>query len=250
MENKKNLTTIIVGVCLAISLLFVGFFIYKGLKSLSDKDRVVTVKGLAEKEIKATQAFINIKVMFSGDLPQEIIAKTNNQVDAINLYLKEKGYKETDIKIDQINVNDGKEYYKYDYELKQKVKIDRYKATRTITITTKNVEKASEISNNIDLDLINKNMSSNLSCEFIFPELNSIKPALIAESTKNARLAGEQFANDSQSKLGKIKTASQGQISIAGRSYYDEEDLTSTAPKEPYLQKARVVSSIVFFLED
>jgi len=250
MENKKNLTTIIVGVCLAISLLFVGFFIYKGLKSLSDKDRVVTVKGLAEKEIKATQAFINIKVMFSGDLPQEIIAKTNNQVDAINLYLKGKGYKDSDIKIDQISVHDGKIYYEYDYDQKKRIKIDRYKTTRTISITTNNVEQANEMRNNIDLDLINKNLSSDLSCEFKFPELNSIKPALIAESTKNARLAGEQFANDSQSKLGKIKTASQGQISIAGRSYYNEEDVTSKAPKEPYLQKARVVSSIVFFLED
>ncbi|HLU85411.1 MAG TPA: hypothetical protein VKZ45_08050, partial [Vicingaceae bacterium] len=75
----------------------------------------------------------------------------------------------------------------------------------------------------------------------------SIKPQLIAESTKNARVAGEQFANDSQAKLGKIKTASQGQITIAGRYYYDE-DLTGI-PEEPYIQKARVVSTIVFFLE-
>lgn len=74
-----------------------------------------------------------------------------------------------------------------------------------------------------------------------------IKPQLIAESTKNARVAGEQFANDSQAKLGKIKTASQGQITIAGRYYYDEE--ARETPKEPYIQRARVVSTIVFFLE-
>ena len=53
MENRKELTTIIVGLLIAISLIFLGYFIYKGLKSFSDKDRVVTVKGLAEKEIKA-----------------------------------------------------------------------------------------------------------------------------------------------------------------------------------------------------
>ena len=133
--------------------------------------------------------------------------------------------------------------------LKQNVKIDRYKATRIIRITVSDVEKASSMSNNIDLDLIGKNLSSEINCDYKFPELNSIKPALIAESTKNARLSGEQFANDSKSKLGKIKTASQGQISIVGTYYYDEEQ-TSSAPKEPYLQKARVVSTIVFFLED
>ena len=55
MENKKELSTIIVGLLIAISLMFLGYFIYKGLKSFSDKDRVVTVKGLAEKEIKATE---------------------------------------------------------------------------------------------------------------------------------------------------------------------------------------------------
>ena len=80
---------------------------------------------------------------------------------------------------------------------------------------------------------------TNIHTDYIFPELNSVKPKLIAESTKNARIAGEQFANDSEATLGKIKTASQGQISIAGR--YDSP--------VPYIQKARVVSTIVFFLD-
>ncbi len=249
MENKKELSTIIVGLLIAISLMFLGYFIYKGLKSFSDKDRVVTVKGLAEKEIKATEAYINIKVSSSGDNPQDIISYTNKNIENILSYLKEKGYKESNIKTEEVSINDGKEYYRWDYEQKQKIKIDRYKATRTIRITTNDVEKASVMRNNIDLDLISKNLSSEINCDYKFPELNSIKPALIAESTKNARLSGEQFANDSKSKLGKIKTASQGQISIVGTYYYEEES-TSSAPKEPYLQKARVVSTIVFFLED
>jgi len=37
-----------------------------------------------------------------------------------------------------------------------------------------------------------------------FPELNLVKPQRIAERTKNARIAGEQFANDSQAQLFKI----------------------------------------------
>ena len=72
---------------------------------------------------------------------------------------------------------------------------------------------------------------------------------MLFRSTKNARIAGEQFAKDSKSKLGKIKTASQGQISLAGE-FYSEEDAVSDTPTEPYIQKARVVSTIVFFLED
>lgn len=249
MSKIKDLGLLILAICIALGLVIAGYFVFKGLKSFSDKDRIVTVKGLAEKEIKSTQAFIKINISFSGDIPKALISKTDNQVKDIQGYLKEKGYIDGDIKVSQTSFYDGKEYYRYDYELKQKIKIDRYRSSRTIIISTKNVEKASEMSNNIDLDLINRNLSSSISCEFVFPELNSIKPALIAESTKNARLAGEQFANDSQSKLGKIKTASQGQISIVG-SYYNDEEVASSAPKEAYLQKARVVSTIVFFLED
>jgi hypothetical protein len=100
----------------------------------------------------------------------------------------------------------------------------------------------------MELELISKNLTSSISDNYVFPELNEIKPQLIAESTKNARIAGEQFANDSKSTLGKIKTASQGQINIVNNYDYDMES-SPNSPRKPYMQKVRVVSSIVFFLE-
>jgi len=128
-----------------------------------------------------------------------------------------------------------------------RVKIDRYTIVQNLTIQSKDIESTENKANQIKMDLISKDLTSDITTDYSFPELNSIKPQLIAESTKNARIAGEQFANDSQSKLGKIKTASQGRITIAGKNYSDEE--AGEIPKEPYIQKARVVSTIVFFLE-
>ena len=72
-----------------------------------------------------------------------------------------------------------------------------------------------------------------------FTGLNKIKPAMIAEATKNAREAANKFAEDSQSKLGKIRTASQGQFTIEDRDQYT-----------PYIKQVRVVSSIQFYLKD
>lgn len=249
MNKLNDLGIIIMSVILGIGIIIGGYFIYKGLKSFSDKDRIVTVKGLAEKEIDAVEAYIKINTSFSGDLPKELITKTDKRIEDIKKYLNQRGIDQKDIKISDITIYDSKEYYRYDYQLKQKVKVDRYSASKTITITTKDVKNAEKVKNEIDVDLINMDLSSSLSSDYKFPELNTIKPALIAESTKNARTAGEQFANDSKSKLGKIKTASQGQITIAG-TYYYEEGGASSAPEEPYKQKARVVSTIVFFLED
>jgi hypothetical protein len=117
-------------------------------------------------------------------------------------------------------------------------------------IKCKDVKTTDDKLEKIELDLISKDLTSNIESLYTFPDLNTIKPKLIAESTKNARISGEQFANDSKAKLGKIKTASQGQISIVG-DYQTEEETTSadSDSREPFIRRARVVSTIVFFLE-
>ena len=60
---------------------------------------------------------------------------------------------------------------------------------------------------------------------------------MIEEATKNARAAAEQFANDSDSRLGKIRSANQGQFSIENRD-----------SNTPYIKKIRVVTSITYEL--
>ena len=248
MENKQ-IKTIILSSALVVGLFLLGFFIFKGLKTFSDKDRVVTVKGLAEMNMQAESANMNLSFGFSSDYLQDLIKQTDNKKKAVVAYLKTQGYAEEDIVINNPDVTDRQKYYETQWRNGQEVevKINRYTVTQNLKLQTKGVETAEDEASKVRLDLISKDLTSDLYVNYSFPELNSIKPQLIAESTKNARIAGEQFANDSHAKLGKIKTASQGQISIVGRYYYDEE--SSNMPEEPYIQKARVVSTIVFFLE-
>lgn len=249
MESKSLLKTIISSLSILLGLFLLGLYVFKGLKTFSDKDRVVTVKGLAEMNMKATSATVSLSFSFSGDDLQNVIEQTENKKNTIIEYLVNLGYSKSDITLYSMDVTDRQKYYEaqwIDGEEVQ-VKIDRYTIYQNLSFQSKEVENTESKVAKLKLDLVRKNLTSDLSTNYIFPELNSIKPQLIAESTKNARVAGEQFANDSQAQLGKIKTASQGQISIAGQYYYEEE--ASESPKEPYLQKARVVSTIVFFLE-
>lgn len=249
MENKSLLKSGIISLSIFLGLFLLGFFIYKGFKTFSDKDRVVTVKGLAEMNMTATASTINLSFSYSGDNLQDIVKSTENKKNAIIAYLESVGIAKGDITTNNISVSDRQKYYDTEWaDGKQvKVKVDRYNVTQSFSIDSKDVKKTEDKAAQIELELISKDLTSTVTTDYTFPELNSIKPQLIAESTKNARIAGEQFANDSHASLGKIKTASQGQISIAGQ-YYDEED-ASTKPKERYIQKARVVSQIVFFLE-
>jgi hypothetical protein len=252
MENRPLTKPIIQSASLIVGLCLLGFFIFKGLKTFSDKDRIVTVKGLAEMNITATAASISLSFPISGDNLQEIIKQTDAKKNAIISYLKTVGYNQSEIQVSNLDINDRQKYYENEWQGNQqvKVKIDRYIITQVLTIQSKQIKATEDKAAQMKLDLVSKDLTSNISTNYSFPELNSIKPKLIAESTKNARIAGEQFANDSQATLGKIKTASQGQITIAGKYQYDEEAATeSDKPKEPYIQKARVVSTIVFFLE-
>lgn len=252
MENNQFQKPIIYSLSLFLGLTILGYFIFKGFKTFSDKDRIVTVKGLAEMNLKANGSTITINYSYSGDELQEVINATKKKKKAILAFLKRSGYASKDVQESNLNVTDNEKYYENQWinGNEVQVKIDRYVIAQNIEINFDDVQATEARAAEITLDLVSNDLTSKVTTSYTFPELNSIKPRLIAESTKNARISGEQFANDSQAKLGKIKTASQGQISIAGEYYYgDESGSNSEVPKEPYIRKARVVSTIVFFLE-
>jgi uncharacterized protein len=249
MKKKLFSKLTILGLSILIGFTTLGYFIYKGLRTFSDKDRVVTVKGLAEMNMEATSSTISLNFTFSSDDLKELLAKSETKKKAILSYLKKNGYDK--VQVNNIEVSDRERYYETQWRNGEEVqvKVDRYSVTQRLSVRLSDVKLTENKASQLRLDLISSDLTANISTSYSFPELNSIKPKLIAESTKNARVAGEQFANDSKAKLGKIKTASQGQITIAGNYYYYDEEESSSAPDEPYLQKARVVSTIVFFLE-
>lgn len=75
--------------------------------------------------------------------------------------------------------------------------------------------------------------------EYLYTKLNEIKPAMIEEATLSARASAQKFAEDSKSRLGKIKSASQGQFTIGNRD-----------KNTPYIKSVRVVSTIEYYLDD
>ena len=55
-----------VGIALLIGLAVLGLCIYSGLKSISQGERVVTVRGLAEQEVKADRVIAPIRYKTTG----------------------------------------------------------------------------------------------------------------------------------------------------------------------------------------
>lgn len=233
-----NFSATTCGVLIAIGLLLLGVQVKKGLNSISDNQRVVTVRGLSEKEVSANKVTWPIVSKEVGnDLPSiyNNIEKTNA---AIMQFLKANGIKDNEISINAPQVVDMQADRYNSNPLPY-----RYNVTNVLVVTSSQVELVRKLIEQ-QTQLLKQGIAIvagdyQYQTTYEYTELNSVKPAMIADATKNAREAANKFAEDSESKLGKIKTASQGQFSIEDRDQYT-----------PYIKRIRVVSTIVYYLKD
>lgn len=230
----KSISKIAPALLLAVGIVILGFTLKAGVDIIAFRDREVTVRGLAEREVPADLVTWPITYSLAGNNLQTIYDQVSKNNDIIVKFLTSNG-----ISQDEISVNPPDTYDATSNRYRSDSFNYNYSINCTVTVTTDKVEKVRQLLNR-QSDLLKEGIAfSNSYINYQFTGLNSIKPEMIAEATKNARAAANQFAADSESHIGKIKTASQGQFSI--------EDSDSSTP---YIKKVRVVSTIVYYLED
>ncbi|MDE7397258.1 MAG: SIMPL domain-containing protein [Muribaculum sp.] len=236
--NKFSTALIVCGVFIAIGLSLFGLNVKSGLSSISDNQRVVTVRGLSEREVKANKVTWPIVSKEVGnDLPS-IYARIESTNAAIVKFLKSNGIADDEISISAPQVVDlqADRYRSGDIPY-------RYNVTNVIVVTSSKVDQVRSLIDR-QTELLKQGIAVvagdyQYQTTYEYTDLNSVKPDMIADATRNAREAAKKFAEDSDSKLGKIKTASQGQFSIEDRDQYT-----------PYVKRIRVVSTIVYYLKD
>ena len=222
----------------AVGIVVLGLCVKSGLGSFSRNARVVTVKGLAEKEVKADKVIWPIVYKELGNGLNALYNTINKKNKVVFDLLESKGIAADEITT-SVDVTDmDADAYTADRSPY------RYRVSSIITVNTQKVdtvlallkEQTSLIQKGVAVTFSNYSYPS---IQFEYTGLNDIKPEMIKEATRNARKAAEQFAIDSESKLGKIKTANQGQFSISDRDQ-----------NTPYIKNVRVVTTIQYMLED
>lgn len=229
-----NKSTIIGSALIAAGLFLAGYCIKGGIDNLAYNNRQVTVRGLAERTVEADQVTWPMSYSIAGNNLTELYNTMTANNNTVVKFLTDNGISKDDITVNPPSLyNRDENYYgsnngKYQYNL-----------SISITVNTKDVDKVRELLDR-QSELFTQGVALNTNyVNYEFTGLNEIKPEMIAEATKNARLAADQFAKDSDSKVGKINTAYQGQFSI-------EPADQST----PQIKNVRVVSTIVYYLED
>jgi len=235
MSNKVQ--ALILGGALIVGLYLLGYTLGGSIIEYKSLERTVVVKGLSEKEVNADIVMWPIAYLRANNDLSQLYADLDSDTKSIKNFLKVNGFSDAEISISAPAVTDK---IAQNYDRGNKVTY-RYSAIQTLTLYSKNIEKARQAMTKITA--LGKGgisfRDNSYETQYLYTKLNEIKPQMLKEATKNARLSAQTFAVDSQSSLGKIKSARQGRFSISPR-----DDNT------PYIKKVRIVSTVEYYLSD
>ena len=205
------------------------------MRSVKQMERVVTVRGLSEIEQPADHVIWPITYNVDGDQLASLFAEIEQKNKVVIAFLEKNGISKDEYAIDSPNIKDRNEWDG------QRTVGGRYYVTQSITVSTPNVETVREMNARMlellrsDIAIVTNNWQ--YQTQYLFKGLEKVKPMMIQEATENAREAANKFAEDSQSTLGKIRRATQGQLTIEDRD-----------PNTPHIKRLRVVTTVEFYL--
>ncbi|MEH6501612.1 MAG: SIMPL domain-containing protein [Pseudoalteromonas distincta] len=227
--------SIIAAALIALSLAFMAISIKAGLLQFRDADRVVSVKGLAERIVDADLALWPINFSVVGNSLDQLQTDIEAQQSLIRSFLLLKGFVEEDIQLSMPKITD-----QHANMYGNTLPADRYRAEVTVLVRTEDVERVKTSMQTVG-ELVKSGVALTQSYEFqprfVFTQLESIKPEMIAHATRDARAAADQFARDAEAEVGSIRRASQGYFSI--------EDVDAFTPET---KRVRVVTSVDYIL--
>lgn len=249
--NRGEIT--LLGCLVALGLIVGGWALGAQIKAAKLGDRYVSVRGLAERTVKSDLAIWPLNYSEAGnDLPS-LYSRVESDKKIILQFLTQQGIQSPEIELGIVNVVDNQAN-----EIKGKQSLHRYVVSQQITVQTTRVDQvasaAQKTASLIQQGIVLSQSNFNGGLTYKFNGLNSIKPDMITEATRNARAAAERFAQDSGSSVGTIRDASQGVFSIlaANSGVPADSDGSGSFGNEAdssLMKTVRVVTQVDYFLE-
>ncbi len=232
-ENSNKVWLASAGV-LSIGLIAGGYLMGDGLLRSKMADRSVTVRGLAEREVTADLATWTIAYSAQSTNLANAQADIDRDTDAITAFFEELGFEADALKPTGANVSQYRSSGIPQYTIRQR-----------LSLRTNDIEKAqAAVARQFDLVRRGIVLEDGSGMSYTFTKLDEIKPEMVAEATKDARKSAEQFAQDSGTDVGGIRSATQGYFSISSR---DGDGGGYGVSDTPY-KHVRVVTTVNFYL--
>lgn len=233
-------------VVVAVGLAAGGWFMGTGVARMRMADRVVTVKGVSERDAEADLALWPLRLVVSdNDLPRAY-ARLETQLRQIRQFLARQGIDTLGTELQEFSVTDA-----YANQYRSSDIVTRYVINQTLMVRSNEPLKVLAASQKVG-ELVQAGVVFSSGREyggggptFVFSGLNELKPQMIAEATARAREAADQFAADSRSRLGGIRRANQGVFEILPR-----DQAPGIQEQQQVAKRVRVVSTVEYFLSD
>jgi hypothetical protein len=233
--DRRN-ASLIAAAIVALGLIIGGYLLGDGIRRARMADRSVTLRGLAERDVTADLATWTIAYTEQGSELGAVQSAIDEDSRAITDFFRKAGFKAEEVTTAGVSVAQF-----YDSNRGE----NSVTVRRKLQLRTPEVMKArAAFARQFDLIRSGVAIEEGSDISYNFTKLNEVKPAMIAEATKDARRGAQQFANDSGTSVGGIKQATQGYFSIGAR-YGEEGESGNDSP----FQKVRVVTTTDFYLD-
>lgn len=235
---NSGLANALAAALIGLGLALGGYFIGQGFVDARTIDRSVEVKGLAEREVLADTAIWPIQIVAAGDDLEALLDRIDLQGEQVREYLEALGFTADEVSANAPNVVDRQARDYGDPNARV-----RYSAALTLTVFTTKVDAVRDAGVGLlelgKSGIVISQENYEARTQYLFNGLNDLKPVMVEEATRNGREVAQKFAEDSGSRLGKIRSARQGQFSIEDRD-----------SNNPHIKKVRVVSTLNYYLVD
>jgi len=249
-ENKQLTYSSLI---LALGLVLGAWILGSKIRDIRMADRYVSVRGLAERTVKSDLAIWPLPFREAGNDLKTTFAKSEEDRQAVLDFLAQQGIPSSDITVGQPSVIDTQAN-----EFGNSHPANRFIVQQQVSVRSTNVDQVAAavqktrelVARGVVLGAGQNYGPGSGGVSYVFTGLNAIKPEMITEATRNARVAAERFAADAGSKVGTIRQASQGLFTITSAD--------NTAPTEggmpdlaggSMMKKVRVVTTIDYYLE-
>ncbi len=224
----------------AVGLTTSGYVLGDGLRRAKAAEREVTVRGVSERDVTANLATWSVEFSHTGTDLASVQQSVDAQAQAVRAFFVRAGIRSDDLSDSNVSLSRQQ-------PREGETGPERLTVARSIQLRTADVVRA-RAAYTRQAELLRDGVEiSGGAISYTFTGLNALKPAMIAEANRNARLSADQFARDSGAAVGKMKSASQGYFSVGARDGEDCDDCGSGGGSSPF-QKVRVVTTIEYDL--
>ena len=239
----KKVQFIITATILSFGLIISAALISNAIYNSDRSQSRITVKGVAEKRVKADKAIINIIFSTSNtkleDAQSNIAGKEKAVLDILkSLELKENEYQINNVKV-QPKFSERQQ--------ERETKILSYDVMQSIAVIPKNIEKSDEIYQKLQELKITFNNIEIIKPEYYIVSIEKYKTDLLISATENAEMRAIEMLKVNKNEIGRLEKMTQGQFEVLP----DKEDAKHINDDElnQMYKKLRSVVTVTYLIK-